>query len=345
VVEVGKVCESASTSVWQAVSKAPAVYPVDMSLTPLMLSALATSAVPGLHVVSAQRMSSAERDSALVHDVDGAAWVVELPTSNAEEQRLLERVDALSAITDGIRQRLSFSVPRVAGTTDVQGKTLVVQEYLPGLSPRAKNVTPAMATSMGVALASIHELPTSTVLEHKRVAEGSLDELRDAAGIVDQAAASGVLPQSLLRRWETACEDRGLWQFESTVMHARMQLGRFLFDGEAVVGITGWRKFHIGDPAKDLAWLTTPASASFSSGVLTAYRAHRPSIDRWFLQRARFWAELDVARWLLHGIETSNDSIIADATDMLQALNDRVSGDMESVLTQPISQQKHPLAT
>jgi aminoglycoside phosphotransferase (APT) family kinase protein len=310
-----------------------------------MLSALATSAVPGLHVVSAQQMSSAERDSTLIHDVDGVAWVIELPTSDAEQERLLERVDALSAITQGLRQRLPFQVPRIAGTSDVQGKTLVVQEYLPGSPPQIKNITPALQVSMGNALAAIHELPTSTVLEHKRQAVSSLDELREAAGIVDQTAASGVLPQSLLRRWETACEDRGLWQFDQTVVHRRIQLGRFLIAGAAVVGVTGWRLFGIGDPARDFAWLTTPASAGFAQGVITAYQSNRPSTDRWFLQRARFWAELDVARWLLHGLETSQDHIIQDATDMLQTLNDRVAGDLESVLTQPISQQRHPLAT
>jgi len=330
--------------VWQATSRPGDTYAKDMSLTPLMLSALATSAVPGFHVVSAQQMSSAERDSALVHDVDGRAWVVELPTTEEENTRLLARVDALAAITEGLRQRMSFNVPRVAGTTDVQGKTLVVQEYLPGFSPRPKNITPAMAVSVGAALAQVHELPTSAVLEHHREAHSSLDELRDAAGIVDKAAASGVLPQSLLRRWETACEDRGLWQFDSTVIHGRMQLGRFLFEGETVVGVTGWRMFHIGDPAKDLAWLTTPASAAFAQGVITSYRSARPSIDRWFLQRARFWAELDIARWLVHGLEHSDDAVISDATEMLQALNDRVAGDMDSAITQPISQQKHPLA-
>jgi aminoglycoside phosphotransferase (APT) family kinase protein len=309
-----------------------------------MLSALATSAVPGFQAVSAQQMSSAERDCALVHDVQGAAWVVELPTSEEENTRLLARVEALRAITEGIRQRLSFSVPKIAGTLDVQGKTLVVQEYLPGFSQRPKNITPAMAVAMGQALARIHDIPTSAVLEHGRLTHSALDELRDAAGIVDSAASSGLLPQSLLRRWETACEDRGLWQFEATVIHSRMQLGRFLFEGEGVAGITGWRLFHIGDPARDISWLTTPASATFAQSVVTSYRSERPTTDRWFLQRARFWAELDIARWLLHGISSSNEAVVADATEMLQALNDRVAGDLESALTQPITLQKHPLA-
>jgi hypothetical protein len=57
------------------------------------------------------------------------------------------------------------------------------------------------------------------------------------------------------------------------------------------------------------------------------------------MHRARFWAELDVAKWLLHGMDIGNDAIARDATDMLVALSDRVSGDLDQALTQPISQQ------
>jgi aminoglycoside phosphotransferase (APT) family kinase protein len=308
-----------------------------------MLSALANSAVPGFQAVSAQQTSSAELDSALVHDVDGEAWLVELPTSDAEQERFMQRSAAVNALTEGLRQRLDFQVPRIVGTTDVQGRTLSVSHYLPGTMARLKSVTPTLAAHLGVALAAIHELPTSTVLDRGRPTHSSLDELRDAAGIVDRGAATGLLPQSLLRRWETACEDRGLWQFEPTIIHGLMQLGRFLVESDTVVGITGWRSFRIADPARDFAWLTTPASAGFAPALTTAYRSARPGADRWFLQRARFWAELDIARWLLHGIDSANDTITRDATDMLQALNDRVSGDLETTITEPISQQKHPL--
>lgn len=315
-----------------------------MSLTPLMLSALATSAVPGFQAVSAQKMSSAERDVALVHDVENKAWTVELATSQAEEQRVQERLAALNALTEGLRTRLPFSVARVAGSIDVQGKTLVVSEYLPGLTPNAKNVSPDVAASMGRAIAALHELPAGTVMERGRPNQGALDELREAAGVVDRAASTGLLPQSLLRRWETAGEDRGLWQFESTAIHGSLSLTRFLVDGSAVTGMTGWRSFRVGDPARDIAWLTTPASAGFADQVITGYRSARPGLDRWFLQRARLWAELDVARWLLHGVDTRSETITKDASDMLQALNDRVAGDLESALTAPISVQKHPLA-
>lgn len=315
-----------------------------MSHTPLMLSALATSAVPGFQVVSAQNMSTAELDSALVHDVQGVPFVISLPRTVAAEKIHQERISAARALTDGLRSRLSFRVPRVIGVLDVGGMTLSVSEYLPGQVVQPKNVTDALSLSVGQALAHLHVLPTSGVIESQRSVNTPLDALRSAAGVVDVTAATGLIPQSLLRRWEAALEDQALWHFETTVVHQRMNLKRLLVDNDAVVAISGWREFQIGDPAWDLAWLTTPASSSFAQAVINAYQQARPSTDRWFLQRARFHAELDIARWLLHGRERNSDTIVADATEMLVALNDRVTNDIESALTQPISQQKHPLS-
>lgn len=332
-------CDTEHASVWQEGADPAGTYPGAMSHTPLMLSALATSAVPGFQAVSAQKLSLGEKNAALVHDVNGRPWVVSLPDSDAGDAIANDRIRAAAALTEGLRSRLSFQVPRVVGTLDVQGRTLSVNDYLPGNSPQPKGVTPGLAASIGAALAEIHQLPTSTLVDNQRTVVSPLDSLRDAVGIVDRSAASGMLPQALLRRWEAACEDRALWQSDSTVIHGRMALGRFLAGDQSVLGITGWRMFHVGDPAHDLSWLTTPGSAPFSQAVVTAYHSARSHTDRWIMHRARFWAELDVAKWLLHGIDSGNEAIARDATDMLVALNDRVSGDLDQALTQPIAQQ------
>ncbi len=314
-----------------------------MGHTALMLSALATSAVPGFQAVSTQTLSSAEKDVALVYDVNQVPWLVELPTSASAEVAHAETLRAVRALSEGLRSRLSFRVPRLAGTTEVGQHTLSVCEYLPGQAPSAHKVTPILAASIGTALAQIHSLPTSSVQDFDRPAESAIDSLRECAGIVDRAAATGLIPQALLRRWETACEDSSLWQFEPTVIHGLMQLGHLLVENENVVAVDQWRDFRVGDPARDLAWLTTPAASEFHMAVVTSYRSARTSADRWVMQRARFYAELDVAKWLLHGMDSHNETITEDATAMLSALHDRVSGDMDQALTQPISQAKHPL--
>jgi macrolide phosphotransferase len=318
-------------------------YPGAMNHTPLMLSALATSAVQGFQAVSAQSLSTPERDAALVHDVNNVAWLIEIPLSDADALAHSDDLSATKALTEGLRSRLPFQVPKVLGTTQVGARTLSVSAYLPGLPLTPQSVTPASAASFGQTLAAIHALPTSSMADFDRPVFSTLDALRESAGVVDSAAATGLLPQSLLRRWETACEDQGLWQCDAMAIHGQVQLGRFLTADHKVVAVDGWTRFSQGDPAQDMAWLTTPANSAFATAVTTAYQQQRPTADRWIMHRARFYAELDVARWLLHGIGLGNETIVRDATDMLAALNDRVAGDMDSALTARISDSKHPI--
>ena len=62
------------------------------------------------------------------------------------------------------------------------------------------------------------------------------------------------------------------------------------------------------------------------------------------MQRARFYAELDIAKWLLHGVQMGHDTVTHDATEMLSDLSDRVSSDLDQALTKPISHAQHPLS-
>ena len=55
--------------------------------------------------------------------------------------------------------------------------------------------------------------------------------------------------------------------------------------------------------------------------------------DRQFTQRAMLYAELEVARWLLHGRELRDQSIVDDAVQMLDGLVDRVHSQSVSALS------------
>ena len=324
--------------------KACGAYSGEMAHTPLMLSALATSAVAGFQAVSAQTLSTAERDAALAHDVNNDAWLIEISRSDADEAGHRKEISAAQALTEGLRSRLTFQVPAIKGTADVGGRTLSVGTYLPGSHLTPKTMTPVSASSVGKALAAIHSLPASSLQDFDRPLHSALDSLRECAGVVDASAATGLIPQSLLRRWETACEDQGLWQFDATVIHGQVQLSRFLFEDHSVVAVDGWTEFRQGDPGKDLAWLTTPTNNAFATAVHTSYVSAHPSADKWVMQRARFYAELDIAKWLLHGVQMGHDTVTHDATEMLSDLSDRVSSDLDQALTAPISHAQHPLS-
>ena len=53
-----------------------------------------------------------------------------------------------------------------------------------------------------------------------------------------------------------------------------------------------------------------------------AYNGARGVLDRQVTQRAKLYAELDVARWLLHGTQQRSTEIVDDAVAMLAAITD-----------------------
>ena len=309
-----------------------------------MLAAQAAAAVPDMQLVKTASFDLPGVRSALAWDSDGQVWVIEVPESDEAESKQRDRISGAQAIGEGLRARLPFAAPRVIGTTTVEGRTLSVGAYLPGARIRQDKITPDMAAAIGEAIAQLHAIPASTLYDQGRPVHSATDAMRKATSIVDRAAKTTLLPKNLLRRWEAAYEDRDLWQFEPTIIHGALHLGAFLTEGNTITGVTGWRELSVGDPARDVAWFTTPHLAERLEPAKTSYLETRQEADHRIFQRARFWAELDIARWLLHGIDVRSEDIVDEATQLINELHDRISGDMESELTEVITEAPHPLS-
>lgn len=309
-----------------------------------MLAAHASAAVPGLELVRTTSFDLPGALSALAWDSDGGVWVIEWPQTDEAESAQRDRIAGATAIGEGLRVRLPFQVPKIAGSTPVDGRTLSVGAYLPGSRIPAGGLFGSVADSVGQSIAALHDIPASTLYDQGRPVSSATDSMRRATGIVDRAAQTTLLPKALLRRWEAAYEDQGLWQFEPTIIHGALHLGAFLVEGGKVVAITGWRELAVGDPARDLAWLTTPTVSTMAEPARTAYLNARSGVDQRLFQRARFWAELDIARWLLHGIEIRSEAIVDEATTLINELHERISGDLDQTITEPITQTPHPLS-
>lgn len=309
-----------------------------------MLAAQAAAAVPDMQLVKTAPFDLPGVRSALAWDADGQVWVIEVPETDEAESKQRDRISGAMAIGEGLRARLPFAAPRVIGTTTVEGRTLSVGEYLPGARIRPDKISPEIAAAVGQAIAQLHAIPASTLYDQGRPVHSATDAMRKATSIVDRAAKTTLLPKNLLRRWEAAYEDRDLWQFEPIIIHGALHLGAFLTEGTTITGVTGWRELSVGDPARDVAWFTTPHLAERLEPAKTGYLDTRQEADHRIFQRARFWAELDIARWLLHGIDVRSEPIVDEATQLINELHDRISGDMESDLTEAITEAPHPLS-
>lgn len=307
-----------------------------MARSHLTLAALATSAVEGLDVRAARPLthsSHGDFDSALLTARDGARLVVRVPTSPLAEQEQLGDLVALRALTAGIRSRLPFDLQASVGQVPFDGTRAVVYEYLEGERVLIDDVAASsgLSDSIGRAIGAIHSLPASFVQEAGLPVAGARESVNETVAVIERAADTGHVPAALVARWEAASSDEALWQFDATVLNGSMTADSFLRSGDVVTAVLGWAALRVGDPARDLHWLL---SAPGAGTALAAYsRMRAGAVDRTIRQRAQLYAELELARWLLHGTETGDSAIVEDAVGMLDSLVDSVLGDLSAPLS------------
>ena len=308
-----------------------------MARSPFTLAAAVTAAVPGADVVGARALSSdgdARFDSAVATLADGTEVAIRASNDDETASELAKESLALRALTPGARSMLRFAAPEHLGDGRVGDTRALVTTLLPGFQIDAADVPsgPGAAVAIGKAIAGVHALPVS-VVRNAGLAERTPAEAReDVRVLIDRAASTGRVSARLTVRWREAVEADDLWRFESAVTLGGAHAESFLFAddderGPRVTGVVGWHALSIGDPAVDLAWLTMAADAR--SDVLDAYAsATLRAPDEGLSPRARLLAELELARWLLHGHDTHRADIVDDAAQLLDALADGIHDDL-----------------
>ena len=311
-------------------------YPGGMGRSPFTLAAAVTAALPGAEVTGARSLSTGSDgrfDSAIASLADGRELAIRVADDDDTARELAAEAIALRALTDGARAMLPFRAPEYVGETRLGDGRALVTELLPGFQIEAALVPAGRgaAESMGSAIAAVHGLPTSVVRGAGLVTRSAEESRAELARLVDTAAATGRVPARLTVRWRDAIADDELWRFESTVILGGVQATSFLFEdhpdrGPEVIGLVGWHGLSVGDPAVDLSWLSTAPDAA--DDVHAAYaRAIDRAPDAGLEVRARLLAELEFARWLVHGDSMRRADIVDDAAALLTSLAEGLHAD------------------
>ncbi|WP_084618125.1 phosphotransferase [Jonesia quinghaiensis] len=314
-----------------------------MRSSPLSLAALATVAVPGLDVWHAFPIRAADGYLAAVAvDSETRQWVVRIPQDSAAGAKLEAEVAFLSRIAASVDSgELPFVVPRIAGSAPlidggravvyprVSGNPLVLERMRPG---------PGAAASLGRAIAAVHSLPLNIIEDCNLPVYTAQEHRERRLAELDEAAATGMVSPTLLRRWESALENVALWHFRPVVTHTQLSQDSVIMAHGQVSGLVDWDAVTGGDPADDLAWLTAAAPADCLESIIEAYNLRvAESADRHLMDRAAFSSEFALAQWLLHGVRTGANDVIADAKEMLYDLEVALDGDERFTVTQGAS--------
>lgn len=301
--------------------------------SPLALAALASVAVPGLDPVRLARpqtLTTTLRVAGVI-DTKGRHWEILQARTDAAGASLDAETEVLRRLG---RQRddghLSFDVPRPAGSLRQEGSHIQVRSHIEGnpINLASLRPGPGLSASLGQALGELHDLPT-TVVSEAGLPVYDAEEVRQRwLTLLDDAAATGKVPPSLLARWEEMLEDTALWRFRPTVVHGDLAEENIVTAGGGVVALRGLTSMHVGDPAEDLAWLYATAPVDCLDSIEGAYeRSRREGVDAHARDRAELVSEMSLVRWLMHGVRSQDQDVIDDAVAMLTDLLAQVGGD------------------
>lgn len=297
------------------------------------LAAIASAAVPGLAPtgVASAPDDAADFDSALLVDDAGKQWRVRSPRHAEASMRLETELQALRAFTPAVKAELPFLIPHMAGSVRQGDLSTFVYSHLAGTTRPLDALTAgghSMAQELGRVIAAIHDMPKEMV-QRADLPSYESDEYRQRKlNELDQAATTGKIPSILLRRWEHALEDVGLWRFSPVVVHGDLHEDHILIAAGRVSAVTGWTDLSIGDPAEDFAWLAAAEDTAFVDAVYTAYaEARATAVDPHVSRRAALAAEFALAQWMVRGVALEDPVMVHEAEEMLASL----AADVESI--------------
>lgn len=221
-------------------------------------------------------------------------------------------------------------IPHILAARTIEGEivghdadvTLTIADPMPGLplSTAMFEEQPALVESLARTIALIHSADAGPIADAGLTVEESAETRDRLLADLDSAAATGRVPSSLLSRWETALEEVTAWRFLPVPVHASLGPDAlWAIDGE-IVAVSELARLRVGDPAMDLAAVSSMLSPEDFQRFFRAYRAHRDPDDPGLRRRVGFHAEITVLEWLLAAVAAQDDAAIDDAADLLEAL-------------------------
>lgn len=293
-------------------------------MSALELAALASAALKETQIRGYRPplVTNADGQTLTVTDTEGTAWLIWAPSKPVTEQSFARHVEVLRFLSEASNSgALPFTVSLPKGVATRGGSGVVLAHPHPGgASLREDSLVgrSLLASSLGAALASLHELDATSFARATR-AKATPTQTREAyRKLLEEHSTS--IPSRLRHRWLAAIDDDALWAFDSTPLHGSLSVDSVYASSDgAVLGLCHFASAAVGDPAQDLAWLLYHADDDFLEAFQAAYSARRTSADLHILTRAQLVSELATLRWFAQGKREGDRAWIEAG---LQALRD-----------------------
>ncbi|WP_165883167.1 phosphotransferase [Brevibacterium luteolum] len=186
-----------------------------------------------------------------------------------------------------------------------------------------------LVSSLADFLADLHNSDTGAVADAGLVVHDSAELREQLLADLDRAAGTGLVPAVLLQRWEDALENVSTWRFLPCPIHAALAPEAIRVEDGRITSVSDFFRFRVGDPAADLAAVSTFVEGSHYEHFLDRYRQQRDIKDAGLQARAELLAELAVLDWLLLAVDTEDEAAKSDAVALLNSLAEVATADAE----------------
>lgn len=307
----------------------------------MRITAVVATMLDGYEPTSWTRLHGSDADRVLVSDGD-REYVASIANPEREAASQAERV--ASAVLQPLLPESAPSIPHVVASRTIEGSlverdgtvTVMVSSPMPGL-PLATSMfeeRPRLVESLADAIAAIHAADPGPIADAGLVVEESAETRERLLADLDSAASTGRVPSPLLSRWETTLENVSAWRFLPVPVHGNLGPDALWVNDETVVGLSDLARLRVGDPAADLAAVSSMLSPEDFERFFRTYRSRREADDPGLRRRVGFHSEITVLEWLLAAVAAQDDDAIEDAAQLLEALAD-VTVDAETAHGQP----------
>lgn len=296
----------------------------------LILAALAADAMPGVsfnRIFDLTRPETGITSALLVSETDNIEVVVKVPSTNNAAADLIAEVQALKALRSAGQGALSFRVPALVGESSAKAaQKALLFSYVSGepFELRSNRTKDELTASVVSALAQIHALPKSIVINANLPEYTPAENVRARLAELDRVVESRKIKQPLLQRWFDALEDANLFRYQPTVIHGNLTSDCVLTENAQVTGIVDWSAIRVDDPAYDLSFVFELANIDDSYSALLQYEALGKS-DSNIRQRAVLYSELVWVRYLAWAMSKGTEADVNLAAEKLDDLFLRLS--------------------
>jgi len=253
-------------------------------------------------------------------------WIFRFPRNSVVAGNLQKE----RALLPVIASRVNFAVPRFEYVGSWRGQPYAGYRRIPGrpLSARpspGRKLSVETARSIGAALSSLHDIPTSLV-EAACAVRPAVDAWRQRYIALREEIRVCVFP--LLESNVRDAVERGFDRFlddelatlkDVALVHCDLGCEHILIgdDGTTVSGLIDFEDATIGDPTIDFVGIYVTYGMEAVKRVLDGYRCRR-AFDEHFEQRLYFYTWMASCHEIIYGLEEGRSDLVEDGVTGLR---------------------------